>query len=292
MNANYIIVTPVKNEEECLPYLAESILNQSIKPKLWFIINDGSADKTTQIIEEYKKKYDFIHSHNIKKKGEYLGKHISIIMKKGFQDAIKKCEDTELRYEFIANIDADMILHKNYFEKTIAEFRKDKKLGIIGGTIYYDRTRSKKFNNKLIMIKTKKNYAIGGLRTWRKDCFKESGGIPISFTRWDSISNIKAELKNWKVKSFDYIKAIHLRETSTRLGYWNGFKMEGKGAYYVGNKPFFIILKCLKLNIKFPFYQGLAFGYGYFNSYLKKEEKTKDREILRYYLNKKITDNF
>jgi len=46
---NYLIVTPCKNEEKFIPSLAKSIIDQTIKPKLWFIYEDGSTDSTYEI---------------------------------------------------------------------------------------------------------------------------------------------------------------------------------------------------------------------------------------------------
>ena len=43
---NYVVVTPCKNEEKNLLALASSITNNTIKPSLWIILNDGSTDNT------------------------------------------------------------------------------------------------------------------------------------------------------------------------------------------------------------------------------------------------------
>jgi len=36
-SGNYLIVTPCKDEEKFITYLAKSIIDQTIKPRLWFI---------------------------------------------------------------------------------------------------------------------------------------------------------------------------------------------------------------------------------------------------------------
>ncbi len=53
---NYLIVTPVKNEEKDLPGLVESMASQSILPLIWIIMDDGSTDKSPQILQEAEKK--------------------------------------------------------------------------------------------------------------------------------------------------------------------------------------------------------------------------------------------
>ena len=62
MNRQYIVVTPCRNEEKNLPNLMQSMTAQTIKPALWVIVDDGSTDRTPEIIEKAKEKYDWIKS--------------------------------------------------------------------------------------------------------------------------------------------------------------------------------------------------------------------------------------
>jgi glycosyltransferase involved in cell wall biosynthesis len=43
-------VTAAKDEEDGMPRVARGILNQTIKPRLWVIVDDGSTDKTPEVI--------------------------------------------------------------------------------------------------------------------------------------------------------------------------------------------------------------------------------------------------
>ncbi|NPE27880.1 glycosyltransferase family 2 protein [Methanococcoides sp. SA1] len=47
----YIIVTPCKNEDRNLCDVAQSLINQTILPVLWVIVNDNSTDKTPAIVD-------------------------------------------------------------------------------------------------------------------------------------------------------------------------------------------------------------------------------------------------
>ena len=49
---NYVIITPVRDEEAHLPATIESVLAQSLPPAEWVIVNDGSSDGTGAIIDE------------------------------------------------------------------------------------------------------------------------------------------------------------------------------------------------------------------------------------------------
>ena len=50
MEGNYVLVTPIKNEEANLPGLIDSIENQDLKPILWVIVDDSSDDSSPNIL--------------------------------------------------------------------------------------------------------------------------------------------------------------------------------------------------------------------------------------------------
>jgi len=52
MNRRYIVVTPCRNEAKNLPKLVQSITAQTIKPELWVIVDNGSTDKTPELIKK------------------------------------------------------------------------------------------------------------------------------------------------------------------------------------------------------------------------------------------------
>jgi len=45
----YVLITPVKDEEKLLRDVIESVINQTVKPVLWLIIDDGSTDGSPKI---------------------------------------------------------------------------------------------------------------------------------------------------------------------------------------------------------------------------------------------------
>ena len=54
----YILIMPVKDEEKILSNVIESVINQTVKPDLWLIIDDGSTDNSPTIIQNFVSKYD------------------------------------------------------------------------------------------------------------------------------------------------------------------------------------------------------------------------------------------
>src|SRR5215470_15970571 len=68
-NISYVVVTPVRDEEEYLPLTFQSILSQTIRPTEWVIVNDGSKDGTGRLIDEYAAQYPWIKAVHRKDRG-------------------------------------------------------------------------------------------------------------------------------------------------------------------------------------------------------------------------------
>ena len=60
MNRDYLIISPCRNEEAYMRFTLDSVTQQSIKPKKWIIVDDGSTDGTPQILQEYAERFSFI----------------------------------------------------------------------------------------------------------------------------------------------------------------------------------------------------------------------------------------
>ena len=58
---NFYIVIPAHNEEKNIVQTLQSIVNQRFKPRKLVVVNDNSSDKTSQMINDFTKRFDWIH---------------------------------------------------------------------------------------------------------------------------------------------------------------------------------------------------------------------------------------
>ena len=65
----YLVITPVRNEEAYLESTIESMLAQTVCPQEWIIVNDGSTDRTGQIIDDYARRFPWIRAVHRKDRG-------------------------------------------------------------------------------------------------------------------------------------------------------------------------------------------------------------------------------
>ena len=282
LEGKYLLITPAKNEEQNLPEVAGSVTGQKVKPELWVIVDDGSTDDTPHVIENLKDTYSYIQSIRLPQRPRDITFHYSYVCKQGFDYAFEYCRENNIEFEYIGLLDADTVLEENYFGKLLIKFKEDNSLGIASGGVYYDT------GGKLSREKTDRNLPRGTGRLWRKECFFETGGYQVEPSP-DSISNIKAILRGWKLVQCANVIQIQKRKTSAANGLWHGYVKNGWMAYYLGKNPLVALTNVLYYSVKFPFYTGPAYFWGYVSSAVKKEKKIKDPEIRAYYHNFRLS---
>ncbi|AKB38027.1 hypothetical protein MSSAC_3437 [Methanosarcina siciliae C2J] len=299
--ANYAIVTPCKNEEWNLPNLIKSVLAQTIRPVLWVIVDDGSTDKSGEILDQLGKEHDWIKVIHLKEEKEYLGAHISYVYNSGFEYIKNYSDKSSLQWEYIGILDSDAIAEPEYFEKLIKKFEINPKLGIASGStcenteniIHILEDENSKFDvmNPEFWVtypfslkdeRVRLDLPMGSARLWEKKCFEETGGCFDNINMPDAISNVKAKIKGWETARFPEIKLIERSGLSAR-GSWYGYIDRGRANYVVKLPPYIVLLKALNYSFKKPYYLGIAYLWGYFESLISRKDQVKDEGVIRYY---------
>ena len=119
INPKISVVMSVYNSATFLTEAIESVLQQTFSDFEFIIINDGSSDKSDDIISSFKDKR-IVSVSNDGNKGLIYSLNRGISIAKG---------------QYIARMDADDVCDKTRFQKQILEFEKDDKLVICGSLI-------------------------------------------------------------------------------------------------------------------------------------------------------------
>jgi len=259
--SKYVIISPVRNEEKYIEKTIQSVINQTIKPIEWIIVNDGSTDNTRVIIEDYAKKYAWIKVINRLDRGYTLvGKGVMEAFNDGFRNIT--CKD----WRYIVKLDCDIVLARNFFEILFRRFSENKSLGIAGGTSYV-LEKGKFCEEKMPIF-----HPVAVARVYRRECFEDIGGLP-KVLGWDTIDILRAQMKGWETKRCEDIKIIHLRRMSSRKGLWEGKIRTGRNFYITGYHPLFLIARSIyRLKEKPYIVESVGVIYGYIKSWLKREK--------------------
>src|SRR5271157_336815 len=127
----FVIVTPARNEAEFIEKTITSVICQTSLPLKWVIVDDGSTDKTFEIIKRYAAQHSWIE---VVQASAFCER--SFAAKVGaFNLGYEKVK--HLNYEVLVNIDADVSFAPDYCEFVLSKFREDQKLGV-GGTVFQE----------------------------------------------------------------------------------------------------------------------------------------------------------
>jgi asparagine synthase (glutamine-hydrolysing) len=271
----YVIVTPIKNEEAFILKTINSVINQTILPKQWIIVDDGSNDDSVKIVGDKIEKYDWIklitiNNKDVVKEG---GSKVVNAFNIGYNNLDFK------DFEFIVKLDGDLELPSNYFEIMINEFKSDERLGICGGVIL-----NRFSDDKLVIEKVADFHVRGALKMIRRKCWADIGGFK-KIWFWDSLDIMEARFNNWITKSVN-VKVIHNRPTSSSYDPIKHTYKCGYETYKLGANWKLTLLRALARAFIKPYF---ILSYKFLKGYLdakKKQENIIVSDALAVFINK------
>ncbi|HRE78241.1 MAG TPA: glycosyltransferase family A protein [Flavobacterium sp.] len=244
---NYYIIIPTYNEEKFISLTLQSIVEQTVLPSKIVVVNDGSTDKTKEIIQSFVEKYSFISLINKSSEAIHLpGSKVIQAFNKGL-------ETVDDNYDFIVKADADLIFPSNYFETIINHFQSDSSIGMVGGFAYIEK------NGEWILENlTDKDHIRGAFKSYRKACFEQIGGLKPAMG-WDTVDELLCKFYNWEVVTDKSLQVKHLKPTGANYNQAARFK-QGEAFYSLGYGFWITAIASLKLALlkKKPF---LFFDY-------------------------------
>ena len=132
LGTKYVVVTPVRDEEAYLRLTIESMVRQTVRPKEWVIVDDGSRDRTGKIIEEAALQHPWIRGLRREDRG-FRKWGAGII--EAFYDGFHALACTD--WDFMAKLDGDLSFDPAYFAQMLGKFEENSRLGIGGGFLYH-----------------------------------------------------------------------------------------------------------------------------------------------------------
>jgi glycosyltransferase involved in cell wall biosynthesis len=231
---SYVLVTAAHNEAEYIGQTIKAVAAQSILPKKWIIVSDGSDDSTDEIVKNYGRDYSFIELLHKEPSGGGFASQARALMA-----GCGRLKD--VGYDFIGTLDADITFEQNYYESILANFQTDPKLGIAGGSIYEYKS------GILTLSMCSLDSVPGAIQMFRRETFIDVGGfIPLKMGGHDAVAEAMARMHGWKVRSFPEIKVLHHRPCGASYGNTVRARFNtGIREYAYGNHPLFEFAKCL-----------------------------------------------
>ena len=266
--AKYVLISPVRDEAEHLQKTIDSVVAQTVRPARWVIVNDGSRDATGEIAEKAAAKHHWIDVvHRIDRGTRSVGPGVVDAFYVGYEWL--KGED----YQYLCKMDGDLSFGPFYFEHLLGIFDLNRRLGAASGKCFHP------VGNKLIEERIDDESVLGAMKFYRRECFGEIGGF-VREVMWDGIDWHRARMLGWQTKSLHdpELQIIHHRQMgSSHRTLVNGRMRWGRGQYFLGTHPLYILASGVNRMRERPFVVGGAcIVAGYVSAWMKGAPRYED----------------
>lgn len=278
----YVIISPVKDEERYIESTIESVVSQTLKPDRWIIVDDGSLDQTTQMLEKYTGDYKWIRMLRTQRGAERQpGSAVIRAFNRGYE---------EIRHEtfdFVVKLDCDLRFSPTYFEELLVKFDQDRRLGI-GSGVYLENA-----GMGWLPVRMPEYHAAGASKVIRRACFEGIKGF-IPSRGWDTVDEIRAQMLGWKTTHFREITFFHLKPEGSGIGDLKTNAMHGEVYYLTGGSSLFLAVKILHRMVsgRPPILSGIALLIGFLKPLFMRRERLVDVAEAAFYrqiLNMRMT---
>lgn len=269
----YVIVSPVKDEVPFVEKTLESIAKQTVRPDHWVIVDDGSTDGTSEILDKFAREHPWVRL-TCRNPGALREPGSRVIQNFNIGYGLLRADT----FDFIVKLDCDLDLPPDYFEQLLRRFDEDPKLGIASG-IYLERREG-----EWVTVPMPAYHAAGALKMVRTACFHEIGGF-VASRGWDTVDEIKAQARGWRTTHFPELCVHHLKDEGSGVGFLKMSRMSGEIHYLTGGGVLFFIAKFMhRLLLGRPIILGsLAMMVGYLQCIVTRREKLVDPHEARFY---------
>ena len=270
----YVLITPAHNEERFITKTLDSMVAQTLLPERWVIVDDGSTDRTAEIVESYAKRHSWIE---LIRRSQRLDRNFAG-KAHAFNAGLERVR--ALEFDVIGNLDADISFDPDHFEFLLGKFAELPRLGVAGTPM-----REAKYHPLRDSFYSESD-VFGACQLFRRECFEEVGGYtPIKWGGIDWIAVRTARLNGWQTKSFcDKLFYHHRPMGATDTNTLKARFDYGRKDYFLGNHPLWQVFRVTFQMVKRPYVVGgLLLLSGYFYSFASRMQRPVAPELLRFH---------
>lgn len=230
---DWAAVTPARNEAENLRRLGASMARQTVLPLAWIIVDDNSDDDTDVVAAALELSLPW--TRHVRLPGNTTTLPGAPIVR-AFNAGL---ELVPVGADVLVKLDADVSFAEDHFEKLLAAFEHEPKLGIASGVAW-----------ELVGSEWRPTFVTGAhvrgaVRAYRRACFEAIGGIQPRMG-WDTLDELQANALGWTTRILPDIAFQHHRKVGARDGgrrrRWSAL---GESSYYMRYRPSYMLLRTL-----------------------------------------------
>ena len=248
MTTTYAVVTPVRNETVNLERLHGCLARQTIRPARWVVVDTGSTNETLDLTQSLARSSPWVESVRLDAGRLDRGRPIEEAFEAGLASVPADAD-------VIVKLDADVSFADDYFERLLAAFDADQRLGIASGSAY--ELEAGEWRQRF----STGDAVWGAARAYRRSCLEQI--LPLERQMgWDGIDEVRAHLRGWRTLTLLELPFRHHRREGERDGArWRAWSARGRASHYMGYRSWYLVLRALHHARREPSAVAMIWGY-------------------------------
>lgn len=274
MNRRYVLISPCRDEASYMRQTLDSVIQQTVRPAKWVIVDDGSTDETPRILAEYARRHDWIEIVTRSDRGR---RNVGPGVIEAFYAGYEAIDPDQ--YDYLCKLDLDLRLPPRYFEILIERMTANPRIGTCSGKAYIEE------GGRLVPERHGDDTSLGMTKFYRVPCFREIGGF-VREVMWDGIDCHRCRMKGWIACSWDDpdLRFVHLRPMgSSQQSIYTGRMRHGYGQYFMGTGFVYMFASALSRVAEKPYVLGsMAMLWGWLWSALQGKPRYGEAEFRKF----------
>lgn len=274
MPLTYVLVTPAHNEAALIERTLQSVISQTVLPRRWIIVSDGSTDATEEIVRRHQPGRPWLELVRLppRRTRDFAAKV------RAFEAGYERLRSTE--FDIVGNLDADVSFGPDYMAYLLGRFEAQPQLGVAG--THYIEGDFHSYADSYI----DEHHVNGQCQLFRRTCFEEIGGyVPIPSGGIDWVAVRTARMKGWLTYSFAGRVFEHHRKMGTASnGELHARFHYGRKDYLLGGHPLWQLLRGTFQMTRKPYViGGLGLLAGYFSCWVSGQPRAVSAELMAFH---------
>jgi hypothetical protein len=184
-------------------------------------------------------------------------------------------------FDYLCKLDMDLDLPPRYFEELMQRMESNPRIGTLSGKPWFIHPQT----GQLVPEVCGDEMSVGATKFYRTSCFQEIGGF-VRQVMWDGIDCHRCRMLGWIAGASDdeAIRYLHLRPMgSSERNILVGLKRAGRGQYFMGTSPLYIVARTISRLKEYPLVIGsLTTLWAYVASAVSGAPRYDDVEFRRF----------